>query len=249
MHSVYSDGASTLEDLVRSALAKNFKKIALTDHMPLPFSDTSAMKREELDGYRKEISSLQKKFEGKIEILMGLEMDYLPKYKEWTKEILNYGWDYTVGSIHFFAEEKEDTPYIVDSEPAFLLAYEEVFKSNSEAMCNAYYALVQKMVKTGWFDTVGHLDLIKKYNENNKFFNEQESWYKKIIEETLDTIQKSNMNIEINTTGLNKIVKKQYPSSWIITSCKKKKIPLELNSDAHHPNQIGQYFDKCAELL
>ena len=37
MHSIYSDGSATIEEIASKAIEKGLQKIIFTDHMPLPF--------------------------------------------------------------------------------------------------------------------------------------------------------------------------------------------------------------------
>jgi len=47
----------------------------------------------------------------------------------------------------------------------------EVYVGDVQAMVRAYYERVQMMVKQDPPDIIGHLDLIKKLNKGNRFFD------------------------------------------------------------------------------
>jgi len=65
----------------------------------------------------------------------------------------------------------------------------------------------------------------------------------------LDLIKKYRLALEINTSGLDKRVKEQYPSEWISYESYKRKIPITIGSDAHSPEEIGRHFAETTKLL
>jgi histidinol-phosphatase (PHP family) len=247
MHTHFSDGTTSPEEMVLAALAKGFQTIAITDHMPLPFVDHAGMKIEALESYRAEVQALQQKFAEQIEIKLALEFDYLPDYREWTKQILDLGWDFKPASVHFTQIELDGKPWVIDGAAEFDRALSEIFKDDIRAFCTHYYRLVREMVLTGWFDQVNHFDLIKKFNADRRYFDDRADWYKMLVEEILQVVAKSGMSLEINTAGLDKPVNEQYPADWIISRCRELHIPLTINSDAHRPEEIGRHFDFIQE--
>ena len=68
MHSKYSDGTGTLEENIKSAISKKLTKIALTDHAPLPWNTSWAIKFNELDKYFAEASQLKVFYSKQIKI-------------------------------------------------------------------------------------------------------------------------------------------------------------------------------------
>jgi len=101
-----------------------------------------------------------------------------------------------------------------------------------------YYKQIIKLVSSGIYDCVGHLDYIKLYNEKQDLFLEESGWYKKEVIEVLDLIKEKNMAIEINAGGIRKC-KTPFPSLWIIKEAKKRNIPLTIGLDAH----FKEHFD------
>ena len=73
MHTTWSDGKASIEDMAKSAMELGYKYIAITDHSP---SSTIAngLSVERLKDKKKELNSVNKKIKG-INILMGSEVD------------------------------------------------------------------------------------------------------------------------------------------------------------------------------
>jgi histidinol-phosphatase (PHP family) len=244
-HSHFCDGKGELEDYVLTAISKGMKCLGFSGHAPIPYK-ISIMKQENLQKYIDEVNFLKQKYKDKIQILLGLEIDYIPniispsndKYK-----IL----DFKIGSIHYVDFFKSGIPYAVDlSEESFFRGLKEIFSNDLEKLCARYYELLREMIKTKSIDIVGHLDKIKRYNN----FPEESLWYKKEIISTLELIKKTNAIIEINTRSLYKEKKSYlYPSEWIIKLIKDFDIPIVVNSDAHSPDELQERFDYVQNII
>ena len=248
MHSNYSDGKSNIEDLARSAIEKGLTTIAITDHMPLPFNPWYSVDMDKIGSYRDEIHRVQKTYRHKLIILKGLEIEYVPQLSDWIKSIVDLGWDYLIASVH--AIILDNTPYLInENEEEFNKTLNIVFKGDIRAFCRQYYHLVQQAASTGWCNSVGPLDVIKKYNYSSRYFDEQSLWYEELIYETLDVIKAHKLKMEINTAGFIHPVGEAYPSPWIIKAAIKRGIPIVMGSDSHSPETLGQYFEQGRALV
>jgi histidinol phosphatase-like PHP family hydrolase len=77
-HSIYSDGEFSPEQIVTEAARGCLTHVAITDH----FETTKVrrcLKSEQLDGYIKEIGSLNEKYDGSLRVLAGVEIDTNPE--------------------------------------------------------------------------------------------------------------------------------------------------------------------------
>ena len=91
MHTVFSDGKNTPEEMVLEAIRKGFDTVGISDHC---YGDPGGgMSLEDSVNYRAEIARLKEKYAGQIRVLCGLEQDML------TKDFAEY--DYTIGSVHW----------------------------------------------------------------------------------------------------------------------------------------------------
>jgi histidinol-phosphatase (PHP family) len=110
-----------------------------------------------------------------------------------------------------------------------------------------YYHKLQDMITSEEFDfnVISHFDLPKKYKKRaiNKELVMNE------VIKTLELIKKKDLTIEINTGGLRKEIKEQYPSSEIIEEMYELGIPVLLSSDAHHPNDLGYKFNEILGMI
>ncbi|OJJ22304.1 hypothetical protein BKI52_06375 [marine bacterium AO1-C] len=251
-HSNYCDGTHLLEEYIKCAISQNVKAYGFSSHAPLPFLTNWAMPYEHLVLYFKEISELKQKYAGKIQIYTGLEQDYVADFNLIHKEWIDLPQlDYIVGSVHF-VDRFEDGRYweIDNTTEVFKEGLQGIFNGDVSQAIQRYYALTREMVQEQKPPIVGHLDKIKIHNRHEHFFDESASWYQEAIEQTLQTIAQSNAIVEINTRGVYKKKSKEtYPSHWIIKRMYELDIPVTINSDAHHPEEVTREFITTAQVL
>jgi len=249
MHSTYSDGKGSIDEMIQSAIAKGLKKIAFADHMPLPFPDYAALPRNKLDDYRAEVREAKERFAPDIEVLLGLELDYIPQIEPWIREIIALGWDYLISSVHFLFGRVDGKPIECDPpEEIFDQLLRENYCGDARTMCSEFYQMVQQGAALAPGSTIGHFDRIKLHNRDHKYFDENSQSYRDIIKSTLVVIREYGCKLEINTSGLDRSIAQVYPSPWIIDLCRTRDIPLVLGSDAHLPSQIARHFYQFAPL-
>ncbi|WP_431190709.1 DNA polymerase/3'-5' exonuclease PolX [Metabacillus flavus] len=106
MHSTYSDGAFTIEEMANACRAKGYKYMAITDHSQY-LKVANGLTPERLREQRKEIDRLNEKFND-FTILAGVEMDILPDGTlDYDDEMLQE-LDIVIASIHSsFSQPRE----------------------------------------------------------------------------------------------------------------------------------------------
>ncbi len=248
MHSHYSDGSAAIAEMAEAAFAKGMTTIAITDHVPLPFDTRYAMKIEQMAAYRKEITRVKRSYDGRMDVKTGLEIEYIPVHKDWLASIASMDWDITIASVHTLVVGTSSC-LVNGNETEFHTCLNNIFNKDIRSLCRAYYHALQEAVQTGWFDIVGHMDVLKKHNTNNRFFNETDAWYRELVEDTLDAVRDRKMKLEINMGAMAHPVGVPYPSPWIVKRAQKKGIALVMGSDAHYPGAIGQDFDRVQKML
>lgn len=252
-HTNFCDGTNAPEDYIRKALALGMPTYGFSSHAPIPFFDCKwAMKLDDMDEYVAEIYRLKRKYEDRIEILLGMEVDYIPEKMGPTAEFLQTaGLDYAVGSIHFVDAFTGGKGWEIDGTlEVFKKGLFEIFDGNVERAVRRYYELTREMIVEDCPEVVGHLDKIKMQNLKEHFFSEDEAWYREEVMNTLEVVSKSDAIMEVNTRGLyKKRANETYPSKWVLEEAYKLDIPVQINSDGHTPDEILGEFETAAELL
>ena len=233
VHSIFSDGKKSIEDIVISAKYLKLDEIGISDHL-LEFPNGEkvhwAMGLDHLNSYISKISKISKYLTFPIKI--GLEVDYFEEnvFKIFEK-LEKMPFDYLIGSVHFV------DGYVIDFKK------EELPKNFSSEIIRKYWILVRKMAETKKFDIVGHLDLTKKFDiyPSENISTE--------IENALNAIKDNNLAVELNTSGWYCPCREQYPSKDLLEKCKHKNIPIIITSDAHEPKDLIRDFEKAKKLL
>jgi len=220
-------------DYIKRARELSLKELGFADHLPLLTKEdpTLTMSMDELGDYVRMVETLKKEFPD-IGIKSGIEADFLPGFEEETARLIGtYDFDYVIGSIHFIGDWGFDDSRYIEG-----YKNRDIYELYAE-----YFSLVEGAAKSGLFDIIGHLDLIKKYNFKPGID------ITPLIKGAIGAIKEAGVCIEINTAGLRKPVGEMYPSEEILRLCQEAGVPVTLGSDAHSPEQVGMDFDKAIE--
>ncbi len=251
-HCLHCDGTDPMEAYLHEAIRQKIKIYGFSSHAPLTFPTTWAMPYERVAQYLEEAHHLKQKFQDLLEVYLGMEIDFIPEVAgPTTSFIRSLKLDYVIGSIHFVDTFEDGTHWEIDGKTAvFKKGVKQIFKGNVKKAVKRYFELTRQMLKEQCPDILGHLDKIKIHNRKEFFFDEEEDWYQKEINKTLNVLAKSGAILEVNTRGLyKKKVQSTYPSPSILKKALDLKIPVMINSDAHHPEEVSQQFEETAKML
>lgn len=227
----------SMNDFVERAIELNIDVFGFSDHAPMPFDPKYRMDISQKNQYEKEIDLLKEKYKDKIEILKAYEVDFMQNSSLMLDEVLHSKVDYLIGSVHFLQENSSGL-WGFDN-PEFIGKYKE---KNIDDIWAEYFEAIRLLAKSGLFDIVGHLDLIKvfKYLPNKDI--------KTLAFDALKEIKKSNMVIELNAAGFRKPIEEPYPSKELLELAFELDIPITFSSDAHKIEQIGFMYDKLTQI-
>ncbi len=259
-HSVYSDGKSQPREIVEEAIRQGLTTIGFSEHSPLPFDNTFSVKSADMPRYVAEIAQLKAEFKDKIDIYCALEADYLTGVSEpfaVTKE--KYNLDYLIGGVHLVVDPAlrqaqgplADEIWFIDGPKweVYDEGLQKFFNGDIRRAVRRFFEQSNEMIENEQFDIIAHFDKIKMHNRD-RYFHEDEPWYRKLALETLDLIREKGLVMEINTRG---IYKKRYngfyPSPWLMEEACKMGVPAIISADAHHFSEITLEFEAAEEAL
>ncbi len=251
-HTKYCDGSSEPEDYIAQAIHQNLNAYGFSSHAPVPFKTDWCIPDKLFSNYLKEITSIKEKYKSEIDVYLGLEIDYIPNISGRNRHILkDIPLDYYIGSIHFVDKFSDGTHWGIDTSlELFTKGFHKIFNADFKKTATRFYELTWQMLQDDKPDIIGHLDKIKMYNNQLKFFVGKEKWYVDLIDKTIFEIATNNTIVEINTRGFYKYGQNDlYPSDWIIHKLIAKGIPIMLNSDSHKPEEITSGFEYTANEL
>ncbi|MDC7226300.1 MAG: histidinol-phosphatase [Spirochaetales bacterium] len=251
-HFNLDDGYGELSDYAESAIERGLSIIGVSPHAPLCYLNDWTLSEANLDAYAASIPGFKADYEDRLEIYGGLEVDFIPggmgpadvRYH-------SLGLDYRIGSVHSIEDTSRGEHLSVDGPLAEMeLLLQETFGGDIKALVRRYFELEMEMLELGGFDILGHCDLVKKRNIDNRFFNQDEKWYRNEALQMLQLASKKDVVVEVNTGGLSRgATVEVYPSRWMLEHCYELKIPITLSSDAHNPDHIDYYFQESINLL
>jgi histidinol-phosphatase (PHP family) len=252
-HSYFCDGKEAPEEYVKRAIELGFHTLGFSSHAPVPFENNFALHDERMQEYFNTIRRLQEKYKDQIHVLLSMEIDFIPGITRDFAEFIKAGdLDYTIGGVHLIKKKGIEELWFIDGpvQEKFDNGLEKLFNGNGRKGVEAYYNQVLEMVVTQKPDIIAHFDKIKMHNKN-RYFSEEESWYKDLVWKTLKYIaSETNCIIEVNTRGLyKKRADSYFPSPEILEQVHHLKIPITLNSDAHHPEELDKYFPEAVEMM
>jgi len=67
-HTLFSDGKSTPEEVIKSAIDSKLQSLGFSDHAPVPFQNSFSIAEGELSNYIAKIEQLKSEFADQIEI-------------------------------------------------------------------------------------------------------------------------------------------------------------------------------------
>jgi len=228
-------------DYVEAAIASGLGAIAVTDHVPfywLPrerHDPTLAMAPEELPRYVESVLALKESYRGRIEVLLGLEADFVAGHEEALARLLEaYPFDVVLGSVHWLDGWWVDAP---SSAARYREGQDEV-----ERIWARYAELALAAVGSGLFDVLSHLDLPKKFGfrPSRPFAGRQA--------ELVAAVAASGCAVELSSAGRRKPVGEDYPAPGLVRALAAAGVPFVLSSDAHAPAEVGYGFAELAAL-
>ena len=209
----------TDEEYVEAAIAAGIQVLGFSDHIPWPTEFPSLpelhMAWEQAKDYAASVRSLQKKYDGKIQILLGFEAEYLPQVFERQQELCReLQADYQILGQHFLT--------------AGDLSCYAGQKTEEEKRLTRYVDTVLEGLETGAYRYLCHPDLIH--------FVGDPKIYRREMLRLCRQIRKLGYPLEINLLGLGE--GRHYPNEAFWAIAGEVGNPVILGMDAHDPAQL-----------
>ena len=243
-HSLFCDGKNSLAEMAEAAFAAGVKYLGFSGHIhtPIPHDEGNVLPKGAVE-YFAECRSLKKLYEGKMDILIGLEWDSC------SDEAVPEGLDYWIGSVHNLRDEKSGEYFSVDWQRESLIACRDrVFGGDIYALVEAYYAELARVAAMKP-TVLGHIDLITKLNGDGSLFDENCPRYKAAALSALAALDNGESLLEINTGAVARGYRTSpYPAPFILEAWRERGGRVIITSDAHSAEGIVFGYDAATEL-
>jgi histidinol-phosphatase (PHP family) len=239
-HTTYCDGKNTPEEMVQAAIALGMTAIGFSGHSH-SVTETYGMDPKTIVQYRADILALKEKYAGQIDILLGLEQDSLCSAPD-------YNYDYLIGAVHAFFK---DGHYICvdEAERTMLHNVEAYYGGDFYAYAEHYYQVLTETVLKYDPTFIAHFDLVTKFNEGGKHFDESHPRYRKAALDALHTLIKAGKPFEINTGAISRGYRvTPYPAPFILQEIHDLGGKIILSGDTHACDGLLCEYEQATQL-
>lgn len=194
--------------------------------------------------YADKINELKEKYGHEIEILHGIELEWLGAGLglQWNKaKVFQAGEpDFVIGSVHF---SKEGIPYDGSKEESERLLQ---LRGGLEHYWDAYLLEIMEMIDSSHnlIQVIGHLDLPKIHQPIPEHLLNLESsshFLARRMRTLLELISEYNLSLDVNLAGITKGCG-IYPDLNILKRANKLRIPVTIGTDTHKITEFGNNY-------
>jgi histidinol-phosphatase (PHP family) len=229
-----------MRDYVDAAIAAGVTTLGFSDHSPF-FAEPQdqakpgvAMATSQFDEYLAEAVRLREEYRGRIHLLVGVESDFFPEHADaYRARYRRAPLDYVIGSVHVLDGVDLFRPSRWENATAAYL------REQRERYCD----LVAASARSGMFDILGHIDVIK------AVCPEIAEVATPAVDRMLRAIAEADVVIEVNTSGSTKPCGGWYPSGDIIERAHHYGVKVTFGSDAHDPERVADAYTEVQDYL
>jgi histidinol-phosphatase (PHP family) len=212
------------------AVERRISEIAITDHVDFDrryaaFEYASFQERERV---AREAAERWAPFG--LAIRFGCELTYERRYEDEVREHLRrHRYDFTIGSVHIGPA----SPYRAEHVASF------VSGRSLREIVGPYFDDVEGAARSGLFDTVGHLDFVKRYLAGH-VSNLDLAGTPELYEPLLRALIETGTALEVNVSGLRQAAAETYPAEHIVALYRSLGGDrVTTGSDAHRPDSFA----------
>ncbi len=252
-HSYYCDGRASMQDFLRFALANGLSAYGVSSHAPTPFRNNWAMKESDVTDYLCEFQRLKKMYEGKMELYVGMEMDYLTTHADFVfQHFASLRLDYRIGSVHYLDPLHSNGGLLYwnvgGSTQNYDRALHTLYGDSIRQLLTRYNEQLLALLNTANIQILAHCDLASNIAEHYYGFTGSEPWYLDQLRQIFTTARDRGVLIEINTKHLIELHRTS-PHQRYFPLLKQLDVPIQVNSDAHYPQDVTSGLLSAHHLL
>ena len=220
-----------VRDYAARAAAAGLKLLGFSDHTPQDYFDAAPPARqirmtpEELPGYADAVREAAEAYRGRMEIRLGVEAEYYPKYFSRLLEMLRTnGVEYMILGQHYLGNEIGDV-------------YSGRL-TEDESTLSRYVSQCTEALETGLFTYFAHPDLIR--------FAGDEAAYDREMRKLCRAALRTRTPLEINLLGIRE--GRHYPDERFWKIAAEEGCTAVIGCDAHLPEHLPDPASEQAAL-
>ena len=241
-HCALCDGKGAPAEMAEAAFQAGVTHYGFSCHSHTPIeTDRGYVLPRDMTAYRAEVLRLRELYRGRMEILLGIELDSCA-------DVTAEGFDYWIGSVHYVPGENGRFYGVDIDRETFCDCREELCGGDALSLAERYFREVGAVAERRPA-ILGHLDLIRKFNEGNALFDESAPRYRAAALEALHRADPEATLLEINTGAMARGYRADpYPALFLLREWRAMGGRIILTSDAHSPETILFGYEAAADL-
>ncbi|CAN5705369.1 histidinol-phosphatase HisJ family protein [soil metagenome] len=237
VHTEFSvDCKIPMAEQCEAAIAAGVTEIAFTDHVDHEPADPGL---GYWDGprYFESVAKCREAYGDRLTILAGVEVDFNERIAGEVERFVGaHSFDFVIGSVHY----GEDGAII----------FQDYFEGRTwDEVYLPYIERLKLAAKTGWFDTLGHIDLPKRYAPKDRR-DYDPLRFKSALQELYAVLIEQEVAFEINTSGLRQTPKTSMPgpaiARWYVEAGG---TLITTGTDSHAPQHVGTGLAQTYDML
>lgn len=235
MHTAYSMDAAqpqTPMQKVQACLDAGLEIIGITDH--LDYARTKPpMENRDPEGCLRDIRAAKQAFQGKIEVLVGMEIGQPHVDPAADEFIRTHALDMVIGSVHLM-------PNDID------IYFHEFEKIDCDAFLKEYFSELAALAQHGGFDVLAHIDYPLRVMRHGDYVPSFDQYMDR-VERVLRLCIERGYALELNAAGIAGWQKKVGPPQNILYEYKRLGGErISIGSDSHALDNVGRGVADCA---
>ncbi|KAL0954891.1 hypothetical protein HGRIS_003824 [Hohenbuehelia grisea] len=256
----------TLEEVVQEAIRQGFEVFGLTEHVPrhrqedlypeeLEAEVTPAALVAQFEAFLVEAHRLKAAYAGKINLVVGLETEYISPLDLDRLDVLlqadrtNAGRiEFLVGSVHHV----NGIPIDFDKptfEKALNSAGVDRIEANdrTEAFLCAYFDAQYEILRRFHPEVIGHIDLCRLYTPELRLRDHPQAWTR--LERNVTYAAGYGALFELNAAAFRKGWSTAYPGREVVEMIQRHGGRFTISDDSHGPHAVGLNYHRLAQYM
>ncbi len=247
-HCDMCDGHAPMERFVEEAVACGMSAYGITSHTTFPVGDRS-LQPHTYPLYFTETARLREHYRNKIELYVGLEIDYIDEERNPASAIYrDMPTDYTIGSVHFIPTNNGEWMCVDGAYNKFRERMQHYFGDDIREIVTRFYRQSSNLIRCGHFTMHGHPDKIALNASQFQADITTEPWYEEMAVSHLRSLAGGDFLVELNTKAWEEH-KRLFPSVELLPLVKKLGLRLVVNSDCHYPDKVNSGRYEALQIL
>ena len=242
VHTTFCDGKTPAPEMAKAAFEKGFVSLGFSSHAPQDFDPPCCVDPQQEPAYQAQIHALQKEYQGRMTVYLGLERDYYAC-------VSAKDYDFYIASVHYLKVPGDYSA--VDGSAEDVQAYVDAHCGGDGLLwARRYFDLLRDYVTADRPPIIGHFDLVRKNNARLHLYDEDSAAYQLLALDALRPMAETGALLEVNTGGMARgYLPTPYPAAFLLREWKAWGGEVTVTSDCHNVKFLDAYYNEAEALL